>query len=446
MRTPLRKSHGKITFVLYKEPFYCGGQCLFCFRSKGFTKSTTSNEDTLLAKQANWSGAKQLEARFKNYLIKKNSGIKCNLAVKGDSFTSHSEDYLRKYTKELYDYLNGIKSNSLEEAAILQRSSKDKCVTYKVEARPDQIDIEKCHFLAELGVTTVDIGVQSLDDNVLQYNNRGHNVEAVINATKLLRRFGFEVVYHMMVGLPGSNREIENNIYKNKLWEDQFSPDAIKIYPCILLKKEYVYQEKLRDLYMKGVWNPIDYVDYVSFLYEVSAYIPRYVRVTRLQRVIPEEKIEVGVKQFIDREMFALAMNCLWQRSVENHLDLIDYSNLDYKIIHHLQGEKRYCFEAIMKNDIVLGYARFDFTDNNRAVIRDIRVLGNMLLIGEKNTNEACQHRGIGSALLKSIELFALQKQVVCIYLKPSFGSSTWFMRSGYSFDNDYYMSKNLLQ
>ena len=446
MRTPLRKNHGKITFVLYKEPYPCMGQCLFCFRSKGFTKSTTPNEDTLLAKNSSWNGKKQLEARFQNYAMEKNSGIKCNLAVKGDSFSSHPENYLRNYTKELYDFLNGQESDTLKEAALLQQTSKDKCVTYKIEARPDQIDQEKCKFFAELGVTTVDIGVQSLDDAVLNYNNRGHTTKEVITTTKLLRQYGFEVVYHMMVGLPGSNLEMEKEFYKNTLWEDQFSPDAVKIYPCLLLKKEYVNQEKLRNLYVKGIWTPINYDDYISFLFEISPYIPRYARITRIQRVICEEKIEAGVKQLVDRRMFSASINCLWQRSIENK-DEIDYSDSNYKIVRHLQGEKRYCFEAGREDDTILGYARLDLADNNSSLIRDIRVLGNMLLVGEKNTSTnftGYQHRGIGSALLKSIEDFALHKKINCIYVKPSFGTSTWFLDRGYSFVDDYYMVKRL--
>jgi elongator complex protein 3 len=444
MRTPFRKSHGKVTFVLYNKPYSCRGECLFCFKSKGFTKSTTSNEDTLLAKKTSWSGSKQLEARFKNYSLKKDSGIKCDFAVKGDSFASHSEDYLRNYTKELYDFLNGSESKTLKEASLLQRNSKDKCVTFKIETRPDQINFKKCLFFMELGITTVEIGVQSLDDNVLKYNHRGHTTKEVINVTKLLRKFGFEVVYQMMVGLPGSNRKIEKEIYTKTLWEDNFSPDAIKIYPCLLLKQQYVNHENLRDLYLKGIWTPIDYDDYLSFLFEISSYIPRYVHINRIQRIISEEKIEAGIKREIDRKIFSSSINCLWQRSVVNKLDKIDIFYSNYKIKHYLQGENRYCFEVTWQDDIVIGYARIDLAGNNSSIIRDIRVLGNMLLVGEKNKNKDCQHSGIGSVLLKTIETFALQKNVKYIYLKPSFGTSTWFFDRGFIYLGDFFMVKYL--
>jgi elongator complex protein 3 len=444
MRTPFRKNHGKVTFVLYNKPHPCKGNCLFCFRTTGFTKSTTPNEDTLLAKNTSWNGRKQLAARFKNYSLKKDSGIKCDFALKGDSFASHSEDYLRNYTKELYDFLNGTESRTLKEAANLQKIAKDKCVTFKVETRPDQIDIKKCLFFMELGITTVEIGVQSLDDSILNYNHRGHTVKEVINATKLLRQFGFEVVFQMMVGLPGSNREIEKEIYTKTLWEENFSPDAIKLYPCLLLKEQYANHKKLRNIYSKGIWTPINDEDYISFLFEISPYIPRYVHINRIQRIISEEKIEAGIKHEINRKIFSSSINCLWQRSIANKLDKIDIFYPSYKIIYYLQGKDRYCFEVIFQNNIVLGYARFDLIKNNSSIIRDIRVLGNMLLVGEKNKNTDCQHRGIGSALLKAIEAFALQKKVNYIYLRPSFGTSTWFLDRGFSYMNDSYMIKQV--
>jgi len=195
----------------------------------------------------------------------------------------------------------------------------------------------------------------------------------------------------MMVGLPGSNRDIEKEIYTKTLWEDRFSPDALKIYPCLLLNPKCVNQEGLRNLYTKGIWTPIDYDGYLSFLFEISSYIPRYVHINRIQRVIPEEKIEAGIGQEIDRQIFSSSSKCLWQRSVANKLDKIDIPYPDYRIIHYPQGNKRYCFEVVFQDDIVLGYARFDLTENNGSIIRDIRVLGNMLLVGEKNRNQDCQ-------------------------------------------------------
>lgn len=445
MRTPLRKSHGKITFVLYNKPYPCGGRCLYCFRTKGYTKSTTSNEDTLLAHRVLWNGRKQLETRFKNYGLKKGSGIKCDLAVKGDSFAAHNENYLREYTKELYDFLNDCESENLRQAALLQSSAKDKCVSYKIETRPDQIDEKKCLFFAELGVTTVELGVQSLDNGVLLYNERGHDVTAVENATKLLRKFGFEVVYQMMVGLPGSNQDIDKKIFTELLWKDEYSPDAIKIYPCLLLKEDYVIQKKLHRIYNDKIWKPVNTKEYIDFLMECYPKIPHYVHINRIQRIIPEIKIEDGVADEIDRKIFSSVSNCLWQRSIANRMENIDANFENYSVINYLQGNNRFCFEAVFPENILLGYARLDIVSEQSAIIRDIRVLGNMLLAGEKNKNKTgCQHIGIGSSILESIETKAKEQGIEHIFVKPAFGVVEWFGKKGFSRLNDYCMSKLL--
>lgn len=445
MRTALRKSHGKITFVLYNKPHSCGGHCLYCFSVQGLTKSTTSNEDTELARICGWSGEVQISQRFLQYGLVRGIGNKCDLAVKGDSFASHDPDYLRQYMKEVYDFLNGTSSSSLKEAARLQRLGSDRCVTLKVETRPDHIDLTTCNLLVELGVTTVELGVQSLNDNILEINKRGHNVQAVINATRLLRTYGFEVCYQIMVGLPGSNRNEDGYILSDKLWQDEFGPDALKIYPCILLKKNAAHQKRLYELYLKGLWRPMGVKEYISLLNECYRYIPKYVHINRIQRIIPQEQIEAGPADEINRQIFSSTSKCLWQRSVaQNNIDLEgDFRN--YKVIDYPQGGNRYCFEAVFADDIVLGYGRLDIFPR-KALIRDIRVLGNMLPVGMKNNfKRGCQHIGIGTSIINAMEYKAKKENVKHIYVKPSFGSMVWFAKFGYCNIGNYYLCKKII-
>ena len=445
MRTPLRLNHGKITFVLYNKPSPCRGKCIYCFSVNGFTKSTTSNDDTLLAKNSDWNGRLQISERFKMYGLAKDSGIKCDLAVKGDSFGSHSYNYLRKFTKEIYDFLNNSESKNLEDASFEQARGADRCVTYKIETRPDQIDINACLFFAELGVTTVELGVQSLDNSVLEYIKRGHDSETVKKATLLLRKFGFEVCYQIMVGLPGSNPNIDEKLLSEVLWEEDYSPDALKIYPCLLLKKEVAHQERIRQLYKNGKWQPLKIDDYVALLNKCYPRFPRYVHVNRIQRILPSEKIVAGPSSEIDRLQFSSISNCLWQRSVaQKKSDLeIDFQN--YNIVYYNQGYKRYCFEANFEETVVLGYSRLDIISNKSAIIRDIRVLGNMLPVGGKNNLKiGCQHIGIGTSMMKAMEQKALEEKLNYIFVKPSFGSVNWFKNQSYKPINNYYLVKAL--
>lgn len=445
MRTPFRKSHGKITFVLYNRPHPCGGHCIYCFSVPGYTKSTTPNEDTELARSCNWSGKSQISERFRLYGLEPASGIKCDLAVKGDSFTTHDRDYMRDYVKGIYDFLNGKPSSSLAEACQMQKRGADRCATFKIETRPDQIDAEACLFFMELGITTVELGVQSLDDNVLLQNKRGHGTEAAVEATRLLRAYGFEVCYQVMVGLPGSDENKDYAMLGEKLWQEQFSPDALKIYPCLLLNENTAYQPPLLQLYNRGDWKPYSSDQYIRLLQRAYPLIPRYVHINRIQRIIPPEKIKAGSVIEIDRKIFESYSKCLWQRSVAQKTDNLEGDFQNYRIQNYPQGKNRVCFEALIQDETILGYGRLDYLSNNAALIRDVRVLGNMLPVGEKNNlQRGCQHIGIGTSLLKAMEEKAAIQGIRQLFVKPSYGTVDWFVKRGYSAADKYFLGKRL--
>ena len=445
MRTSFRKSHGKITFVLYNHPSPCGGTCLYCFLVPGFTKSTTSNEDTMLARNCNWNGGKQLAQRYRIYNLQFGVGNKCDIAIKGDSFANHKPEYLKQYFKEVFDFLNGRASGSLKEAKLYQKNGADRCVSIKVETRPDQIDEEKCKLFIELGITTVELGVQSLDDYILEINGRGHDSSSVELATKLLREKGFEICYQVMVGLPGSTLDNDMEMLTEKLWKNCYSPDALKIYPCLLLKDTIANQKRLLQLYEKGKWQPLTSEPYKELLFESLLHIPRYVHINRIQRIIDPKKIKIGVTDAIDRKIFSNVSKCLWQRSVYQMPKNLNGNFQNYEIINYKQGENRYCFEAIFSENIVLGYGRLDILPTKEALIRDVRVLGNMLTVGEKNIfKTGCQHIGIGTSLVKEMEKTALLSGIQKIITKPAFGVFAWFEKLGYEEYTEYCMKKRL--
>lgn len=444
MRTPFRKSHGKITLVVYNHPHPCGGNCLYCFSTQGYTRSTTPNEDTELARSSDWDASKQLRQRFINYGLSSGVGLKCDIAVKGDSFGNHPPEYLRLYFKGIYDFLNQNHSGSLREAMQYQRIASDKCVSVKVETRPDHISEESCELFTELGVTTVELGVQSLDDEVLKRNKRGHNSEAVASATRMLRKRGFEVGYQVMVGLPGSSYEKDFKLLSTDLWTDDFSPDALKIYPCLLLNPSISKQKALLGLFSGHSWKPIKKEEYVELLFQSYPFIPSYVHINRIQRIIPTKKINAGVSVEIDRNIFSSISKCLWQRSVAQKSKNLNKDFSNFEIISYPQGEQRYCFEAISDSDIVLGYGRLDIY-SQFAIIRDVRVLGNMLTVGADNTKKMdCQHIGIGSSLVNMMEKKAAEQGSKRIMVKPAFGAFSWFKKLNYDMFGKYYMYRKL--
>ncbi|MBR6531986.1 MAG: radical SAM protein [Clostridia bacterium] len=118
----------------------------------------------------------------------------------------------------------------------------------RISTRPDAVDEEICKILKEYGVTAVELGAQSLDDNVLSLNRRGHTAEDVVNATMLLKKEGFETGLQMMTGLYGSTDADSIETARRII---SLKPDTVRIYPTVVLE-----QTHLCDLYKSGKYLP----------------------------------------------------------------------------------------------------------------------------------------------------------------------------------------------
>ena len=119
----------------------------------------------------------------------------------------------------------------------------------RISTRPDNIDSERLDLLKRLGVTTVEIGAQSLVDEVLSLSNRGHSPSDVMNAMEVLKDWGFKTGIHLMVGLPGDSRPgFEYTISETIA----LKPDMVRIHPTV------VFQDTgLAELYGSGAYKPL---------------------------------------------------------------------------------------------------------------------------------------------------------------------------------------------
>ena len=118
----------------------------------------------------------------------------------------------------------------------------------RLSTRPDYIDKEILDNLLKYGVTTIELGVQSMDDSVLKSSNRGHTREDVINAVKLIKEYPFTLGLQMMTGLPGDTDE------KSLYTADEIiklKPDIVRIYPTLTIKDTF-----LEKMYLTGKYKP----------------------------------------------------------------------------------------------------------------------------------------------------------------------------------------------
>lgn len=163
-------------------------------------------------------------------------GVNCKnaeIAFFGGSFTAIDRDYM---------------VSLLEAAAPYVRSGR--FMGIRISTRPDAINEEILCLLKEYGVTSIELGAQSMDNNVLIFNNRGHSSEDVEKASALIRGFGFSLGLQMMIGLYGSTPE-KDMLTGEKIAE--LKPDTVRIYPTVILKNTY-----LNELFQCGEYVPYD--------------------------------------------------------------------------------------------------------------------------------------------------------------------------------------------
>jgi elongator complex protein 3 len=305
-----------------------------------------------------------------------------------------------------------------------------------IETRPDNISEKEVIRIRKLGCTKAQIGFQSLSDDVLEKNKRGHGVDATRRAVKLLRMAGFKIHAHWMANLYGSSVENDKKDYEKLFADIDFRPDELKIYPCSLIGSA-----ELMQYFKKGLWKPYSYEELLEVLSYCLMNTPEYCRLTRVIRDIPsgdivegnkltnfrqiaEQKLDKAGKESKDiraREIKNLVFDpkdlrlveTSYKTSTSNEVFLqyvVDSSKVKNKF-GHLINDNENSNEA-SKNKIV-AFLRLSlptekgFIDEleNSAIIREIHVYGAVVDVGKKR-GEKSQHLGLGKKLIeRAIEI-----------------------------------------
>lgn len=145
----------------------------------------------------------------------------------------------------------------------------------RLSTRPDYIDDKILDLLIEYGVKTIELGAQSLDEEVLSCSNRGHDIGAVIKAALLIKEKGLKLGIQTMIGLPNDSRE-KALITANRVV--QMKPDIVRIYPTLVIKNTY-----LEKMYLDGRYVPLTIDEAVNICAELlSIYEQNNINVIRI--------------------------------------------------------------------------------------------------------------------------------------------------------------------
>lgn len=182
----------------------CPNMCSFCNQRyiTGVHKAPSANAVV---------DAVNIAVKSKNY-----EPASTEIAFFGGSFTAINRNYMLELLKTAYEFVKkGVVSG------------------IRISTRPDAIDDEILTLLKRYGVTAIELGAQSLNEKVLQSNNRGHTAQDVINASKLIKQYGFSLGLQMMTGLYNDSDEFAIYTAKKII---ELNPDTVRIYPTIVLK------------------------------------------------------------------------------------------------------------------------------------------------------------------------------------------------------------------
>ena len=318
-------------------------------------------------------------------------------------------------------------------------SAKYNLIGVTLETRPDYINTDELFEMRNLGCTRVEIGVQAIDDKILALNKRGHGVKEIADATRMLKKFGFKVTYHLMPALPGATPKKDLELFKKLFSDEIFQPDQIKFYPTVVTKGSLLYK-----WYKQGKYKPYSDKVLQELIVECKGAVPTYVRIIRLIRDIPGESIIAGNKITNLRQVMkdrGVKCNCIRCREAKDQpVKEYDLNIIEYKS----SGGVEYFISADSRDGKTLfGFCRLRIDKLSPiapAIIRELHVYGELVSMGSK---KKVQHSGLGKKLLDAAERLARATEVDKLAIISGVGVRGYYRKLAYKL-KDSYMIKEL--
>lgn len=478
----IRTLSGIAPVAVLTKPYNCPGKCTFCPTEKEMPKSYLSNEPAVMRAVLNeFNPYKQVLNRIHSLSLTGHDTSKVELIIMGGTFNYFSPQYQTSFVKKCFQGLNAnfnlsskIKSQkgkdfykikekyakspqkqTLDEAQKINEKSQHRCVGLTLETRPDYINQKELIRFRKMGCTKIEVGVQSIENSVLELNQRGHLVEQTIEATKLMKDAGFKVCYHMMPNLPGSTFEKDVNMFKSLFNQSEFQPDLIKIYPCVVT--EFA---EIANWWREGKYIPYTDAELVKLLLEIKKLFPPYLRVIRVIRDIPAESILAGSKISNLRQLLQVQMKkegiecqcirCREIRSINFNPEDVEFIRRDYsasnghEIFLSFEDTKKNKLISMLRLRIPSQYFKkqkhFIPELNASALIRELHTYGEQTSLGKKGDS---QHLGYGKKLLHEAEkIVRIEYNLSKISVISGVGVREYYAKQGYTLVGTYMQKK----
>ena len=454
------------TVTVITEPYPCPGRCVYCPTEARAPKSYLTNEPAVRrALRHDYDPYRQTAARLRSLDETGHPTDKIELIVKGGTWSFYPDAYQRWFIRRCLDAANELGATAAapaeqfadETPALLDAQQRNETAAHRmigvtIETRPDYVTDEELRRLRELGVTRVELGVQTLNERILELIVRDHGTDAVRWATQMLRDAGVKVAYHLMPNLPGATPDDDLETFRTLFNDPAYRPDTLKIYPCAIIETAELHQ-----WWKEGRYQPYTDEQLVELLIGLKMLVPPYVRIERVIRDIPSTSIKAGclitnLREDVQRRMEARGMRCRCIRCRE--------------VRHATDGEfvlTRRDYETSGGQEIFLSFEEPDTERlaallrlripsrtsiawpvlDGAALIRELHTYGQHLALRTHNA-DAMQHRGFGRQLVAEAERIARDEfSRARMAVIAGVGVRAYYRRLGYALD-DTYMIKTI--
>jgi elongator complex protein 3 len=478
----IRSESGIATVTVITEPFPCPGRCVYCPTEARAPKSYLTNEPAVMrALRSDYDPYGQVTSRLLTLHQTGHPIDKIELIIKGGTWSFYPEPYQCWFIQRCLDAANHFAEGSrlqaqgesdsggtslqpsacsrephasLEAAQRRNETAGSRIIGITIETRPDYVDEDEVRRLRQLGVTRVELGVQSLDEEVLRLIARDHGAAEVRLATRLLKDAAFKVAYHLMPNLPGATPESDLDSARAVFTNPDFQPDTVKLYPCVVIQSAELYK-----WWRDGRYRPYDHETLIELLIGIKQLVPPHVRIERVIRDIPSTSIQAGclstnLRQMVQQRLRdrGLCCRCIRCRQVRGDIDGVwTLLRRDYEA-----SGGRECFlsfedpttdrlASLLRLRIVAPQQRVIQALEGAALIRELHTYGQHVPLSQR-PDGAVQHHGFGKQLLQEAERIAREEfGLRRIAVIAGVGVREYYRRFGYQ-DCDTYLVKDLAE
>ena len=464
-RRTTRTLSGVSVIAIMTKPLPCPGTCIYCPGQESqpgekVAQSYTGQEPAAMRSiHNNYNPYSQVLSRIKDLEVIGHSVDKIELIIMGGTFLSTDVKYQEDFVKGALEGIIEKRVKNLEEAKREAEKSRKRVIGITIETRPDyckETDVDK---MLKYGTTRVELGIQTLNNEIYELVKRGHSTKDSIEAIRIAKDAGLKVNVHMMPNLPGASLETDLEMFNSLFSNPDYRPDMLKIYPTLVIKGTGLY-----DWWKQGKYTPFSDSELVNLIASIKQNLPSYVRIQRIMRDIPANLIEAGSKksnlrQYIQERLEKIGKKCNCIRCREygiklkgnviekNSFDNIQLYRFDYEAS---KGKEIFLSYENKKEGYLLGYLRLrkpselahrpELSDGNTMIVREVKIVGELVPKDSKpERNLQIQHRGYGKMLMKNAEKISIEdfdaKKLAVI---SGIGARDWFYGIGYKLDGIY--------